>query len=137
MDELSTIPEPQDDPAGKASRRAGGKQRRAENPQQERRPIASAQDCLAMLSRLPSLVTLGLIGTAQANSIRSSCTAILQYHERQQSGPSRTVVNEPAVAKLLQKHPEFGSLFEALLSDEQIERLVRGGKDAGDCDDAA
>ncbi len=137
MDGLSTIPEPQDDPAGKASRRPGGKQRRTESPQQHRARISSAEDCLAILSRLPSLVTLGLLSTAQANTIRSSCTAILQYHERQQSGPSRTVVNEQDVAKLLQKHPEFASLFETLLTDEQIERLVRGGKDAGDCDDAA
>jgi hypothetical protein len=136
MDELS-IQEPQDDPAGKASRRPGGKQRRAENPRQGRAPIASVEDCLAMLSRLPSLVTLGLLSTAQANSIRSTCTAILQHHVRQQSGPSRTVVNEKDLAKLLQKHPEFAKLFEPLLTDEQIEMLVRGGKDAGESDEAA
>ena len=136
MDELS-IPEPQDDPAGKASRRPGGKKRGADNPRQGRAAIASAEDCLAMLSRLPSLVTLGLLSTAQANTIRSTCTAILQYHERQQSGPSRTVVNEKDVAKLLQKHPEYAKLFEPLLTTEQIETLMRGGKDAGDSDEAA
>ena len=77
------------------------------------------------------------MGTAEANTIRSTYTEILKYHERQQSGPSRTVVNEKDVGKLLQKHPEFGKLFEPLLTVEQIERLVRGGKDAGDCDEAA
>ena len=90
-----------------------------------------------MLSRLPSLVTLELLSTAQANTIRSTCTAILQHHERQQSGPSRTVVNEKDVAKLLQKHPEYAKLFEPLLTTEQIETLMRGGKDAGDADEAA
>ncbi len=137
MDELSTIPEPPDDPAGKASRRPGGKQRRGDNPRQSRAAFSSAEECLAILSRLPSLVTLGLLSTAQANTIRSSCTAILQYHERQQSGPSRTVVNEKDLAKLLQKHPEYGKLFEPLLTDEQIELLVGGGKEAGDSDEAA
>ena len=136
MDELS-IPEPPDDPAGKASRRSGGEPRRGDNPRQGRAPIASAEDCLAVLSRLRRLVTLGLIGTAEANTIRSTYTEILKYHERQQSGPSRTVVNEKDVAKLLQKHPEFGKLFEPLLTDEQIERLMRGGRDAGNSDEAA
>ena len=137
MDELSTIPEPQDDPAGKASRRPGGKKPRADNPRQGRAPIASVDDCLAMLSRLPSLVTLGLLSTAQANTIRSPCTAILQHHERQQSGPSRTVVNEKDLAKLFRTHPEYAKLFEPVLTDEQIAMLVRGGKDAGDADEAA
>jgi hypothetical protein len=136
MDELSTIPE-QDDPAGKASRRPGGKKGRADNPRKARAPIASAEDCLAILSRLPSLVTLGLLSTAQANTIRSTCTEILKYHERQQSGPSRTVVNEKDVAKLLRTHPEYAKMLEPLLTDEQIEMLVGGGKDAGDCDEAA
>jgi hypothetical protein len=136
MDGLS-IPEPPDDPAGKASRRPGGEPRRGDNPRQGRAPIASVEDCLAVLTKLGALVTLGLMGTAEANTIRSTYTEILNYHERQQSGPSRTVVNEKAVGKLLQKHPEFGKLFEPLLTVEQIERLVRGGKDAGDCDEAA
>jgi hypothetical protein len=136
MAELS-IPEPQDDPEGKASRRPGGKKRRADNPRQGRAAIASAEDCLAMLSRLPSLVTLGLLSTAQANTIRGTCTAILQHHERQQSGPSRTVVNEKDLAKLLRTHPEYAKLFEPVLTDEQIEMFVGGGKDAGESDGAA
>ena len=137
MDELSTIPEPQDDPAGKASRRPGGKKPRADNPRQGRAPIASVDDCLAILSRLGGLVTLGMLGTAQANTIRAVYTTILQHHERQQGGSSRTVVNENDVAKLLQKHPEYAKLFEPLLTTEQIEMLMRGGKDAGDSDEAA
>jgi hypothetical protein len=135
MDGL-TIPEPQDDPAGKASRRSGSKKDRSEDPQQARTPIASAEDCLAILSRLGSLVALGILSTAQANAIRSTYTAILQYHERQQSGPSRTVVNEKDMAKLLRKHPELAKLLEPLLSDEQIEILLRGGKDAADADES-
>jgi hypothetical protein len=135
MDELS-IPE-QDDPAGKASRRSDGEKRRADNPRQGRAAIASAEDCLAMLSRLPSLVTLGLLSTAQANTIRGTCTAILQHHERQRSEPSRTVVNEKDLAKLLRTHPEYAKLFEPVLTDEQIEMFVGGGKDAGESDGAA
>ena len=82
-------------------------------------------------------MTLGLLGTAQANTIRGVYSEILKYHERQQSGPSRSVVDEKGVAKLLRKQPEFAKLFEPLLTDEQIDMLMRGGKDAGNDDAAA
>jgi hypothetical protein len=136
MDGL-TVPEPQDDPTGKASRRSGSKKDRSESPEKARAPIASAEDCLAILSRLGGLVILGLLGTAQANAIRSTYTAILQYHERQQSGPSRTIADEKDLAKLLRKYPELAKLLEPLLTDEQIEMLLRGGKDAADADESA
>jgi hypothetical protein len=136
MDGLS-VPEPQDDPAGKASRRSGSKKDRSERPEKARAPIASAEDCLAALSKLVSLVALGILSTAQANAIRSTYTAILQYHERHQSGPSRTIADEKDLAKLLRKHPELAKLLEPLLSDEQIEILLRGGKDAADADESA
>ena len=135
MDELS-ISEP-DDPDNKSSRRSGGKKRRSEKPQQARAPIASVDDCLAMLSKLPGLVTLGLISTAQANAIRGSCAEILRHFERQQSGPSQPVLNIKDVATLLRERPEFAKLFEHLLTDEQVDILLRGGKDAGNDDAAA
>jgi hypothetical protein len=136
MDGLS-IPERQDDPAGKASRRSGGGKRRAEEPQRRRLRIASAEECLAVLSQLGSLVALGILSTAQANSIRSTNTAILQYHIRQQSGPSRTITNEKGLAEMLKKHPEFANMLEPLLTNEQIQMLARGGKDAEDVDESA
>ena len=136
MDGLS-IPERQDDPAGQASRRSGGDKCRGENPQRGRARIASVEECLRVLSQLGSLATLGMLSTAQANTIRSTYTAILQYHERQQSGPTRTITNEKGLAELLRKQPELATLLEPLLSDEQIQMLVRGGKDAGDVDESA
>ena len=136
MDELS-IPERQDDPAGQASGRSDSGKRRGEDPQRGRTRIASVEDCLRVLSQLGSLVTLGMLSTAQANTIRSTYTAILQYHERQQSGPTRTITNEKGLAELLRKQPELATLLEPLLSDEQIQMLVRGGKDAEDVDESA
>jgi hypothetical protein len=136
MDELS-VPQPPADPAGQASRRSGGKKRGTEGPRQGRPPIASVDDCLAILSRLGGLVTLGMLSPAKANTLRGVYTTILQHHERQQSGPSRTIGNDQELAKLLRKHPDLSSLLEPLLTDEQIAVLMGGGKDAGDGDEAA
>jgi hypothetical protein len=136
MDELATIPEPEN-PDDKSSRRSGGKKRRSEKPQQARAPIASAEDCLAIMSRLGALLTMGLISAAHANTLRGIYSEILKYHERQQSGPSRSVVNEKDVATLLRKQPELAKLFEPLLTDEQIKTILHGGKEAGDADPAA
>jgi hypothetical protein len=74
---------------------------------------------------------MGLLTTAQANSIRGSVSEVLRYHERQGSGPSRTV-DDQKLANLLRKCPEAGSVLEPLLSKEQIEMMLRGDGDADD-----
>ena len=53
-------------------------------------------------------VAMGLLTTAQADVIRSTYTEILRYHERQDSGPSRTVAAQK-LARVLRKCPEAGS----------------------------
>jgi hypothetical protein len=116
MDEIA-IPQPQDDPADEASGRSGGESRRAEQPQRRRPRMMSAADCIAVLSQRVGLVTLRVISTAQANTIRGACTAILQHHERQQHGPARTVVNEKDLAGRLRKNPGLAKLLEPLLMD--------------------
>jgi hypothetical protein len=134
MDGLS-IPERQDDPDDKSRRSDGGK-RRAEDPQRRRPRILSVEDCLAALSQLPALTTMGMLTTTRVNTIRSVYTTILQYHERQQSGPSRTITNEKGLAELLREQPQLASLLEPVLTDEQIEMFVRGGKDADHAEEA-
>jgi hypothetical protein len=136
MDELS-IPDSSDDSADEASGRSGGESCRAEQPQRRRPRIMSAADCIAVLSQLVSLVTLKVISTGQANTIKGACTAILQHHERQQNAPARTVVNEKDLAAQLRKNSELATLLEPLLTDEQIEILVRDGMDADDSDESA
>jgi hypothetical protein len=51
---------------------------------------------------------MGLLTTAQANAIRSAYAEILRYHERQDSGPSRTV-DDQKLARVLPKCPKAGS----------------------------
>jgi hypothetical protein len=133
MDELS-IPQPSDDSAGERSRRSGRENHRAKQPRRGRPRIASEEDCLAVLSQLGSQVALGLLSTAQANTIRASYSVVLQHHQRQQSGPARTLVNEQELAKQLRKKPELANLLEPLLTKEQIEMLLRGDMDAEDAD---
>ena len=132
-----TIPQPQDDPEDEASDTSGGDNCRAEQPQRRRAPIASEEDCLRVLSTLGGLVALGTFSTAQANTIRSIYTAILQHHQRQQAGPARLVVNEQELARQLRNNPELATLLEPLLTEQQIENLVRSGRDADESDDIA
>ena len=89
------------------------------------------------MSRLGALLTMGLISTSHANTLRGIYSEILKYHERQQSGPSKTVANEKDLAKVLRKHPELATLLEPMLTNEQIESFMRGGNDAGNDDAAA
>jgi hypothetical protein len=133
MDELS-IPQSLDDSAGDGSRRSGRENHRAEQPRRGRWRIASEMDCLAVLSQLGRQVALGLLSTAQANTIRGAYSTILQHYQRQQSGPARTVVNEQELAKQLRKNPGLANVLEPLLTREQIEMFLRGDMDADDMD---
>jgi hypothetical protein len=136
MDGPLSIPD-RENVGEKASRRTGSKKPQPDRPQEGRAPIASAEECLTILSRLGGLVTLGFLTPAQANTIRAIYVAILQHHARQQSGPSRTVVNEKDLGKMLRMHPELGKMLEPLLSTAQIEAILGGRKDPDDADGAA
>jgi hypothetical protein len=135
MDELS-IPQQSDDSAGKGSRRSGGENHRAEQPRRGRPRIASEENCLAALTQLGSLATLGMLTTAQVNAIRGIYSTLLQYHQRQQSGPARTVGNEQELVRQLRKNPELANLLEPLLTKEQIEMLLRGDMDTEAAEEA-
>ena len=54
-----------------------------------RHRIATEEECLAALSRLPALVALGMLTTSQANTVRSIYVSILQHHQKQPAGTGR------------------------------------------------
>jgi len=117
---------PSDEPEKKKSSAARGK--KATPPPGGNPPgIATIQVCLAGLSRLPSLITLGMVTPGQAGAIRSAYAEILRHHERQQGGPSRTGVDEKGLIKVLKERPDLASLLEPVLTTEQIAWLMQGG----------
>jgi hypothetical protein len=69
-----------------------------------------------------------MLTPAQANSMRASHATILRYHEKRQSAP----VHGPATADVMQAvrdHPELAAVLEPLMSDEQIESLMKEARD--------
>ena len=112
--------------------------RREQRPKTEnaKRRIASEQDCLAALSQLPALVTMGLVDIKQANAYKGIYSVILQHYHKKQTGADRPTLDQPGLADLLRKNPDLANLLEPLLSLDQIEALMRQGDDGADSNGA-
>lgn len=96
--------------------------------------IATEQECLAALTKLPGLVMLGLIDIQQANAFRGIHSTILQHLARRQASAEPIGADCPRWAALLDKHPELASELEPYLTAEQIAKYMR---QASEEDDAA
>ena len=93
-------------------------------------PIASEEDCLAALSRLPALNMLGMIDVRQANAYRGIYATILQHGQRRQASPT-TALDHPGLLDLLRKDPALAGLLEPLFSQEEIARMLSQARDEG------
>jgi hypothetical protein len=91
-------------------------------------PIASEEDCLAALSRLPALNLAGMIDVRQANAYRAIYATILQHGQRRQASPT-TAFDHPVLLELLRRDPSLANLLEPLLSQEQIARMMSQARD--------
>jgi hypothetical protein len=87
----------------------------------------SEQDCLAALSQLPALITLGLIPVRQADSLRGICNSILQHYRRQEAGTAAGSLETSRLLDAVRKNPEIASMLEPLVTDEQIRMLLGSG----------
>jgi hypothetical protein len=90
--------------------------------------FASAEQCLRCLTQIAGLVAIGMLTPAQGNSMGASYATILQYHQKTQSAP----VHGPATADVMQAlrdHPELAAVLEPLLTDEQLEALMKEARD--------
>ncbi|HXT59941.1 MAG TPA: hypothetical protein VN699_14985 [Pirellulales bacterium] len=93
-------------------------------------PIASEEDCLAALSRLPALNMLGMIDVRQANAYRGIYATILQHGQRRQASPT-TALDHPGLLDLLRKDPALAGLLEPLFTQEEIARMLSQARDEG------
>lgn len=117
---------------GTAKTDAGADSHSQQRPQvQKAKPkIASEEDCLAALSQLPALVTMGLVDLKQANTYKGIYGVILQHYQKKQVNADHPVLDQPGLADVLRKNPRLANILEPLLSREQIEALMRQGNDA-------
>ena len=114
---------------------AGADRRRQQQRQRAKKPeIPSEEDCLGAIVQVARLVALGLLETAQANAIRASFREILLFHRSKAKEAEKGIANVE-VLDVLRKDPKLLSLFEPLLSQEQVDWVLRGGDN--EADDAA
>ena len=113
--------------AGGGNRGAGtghcGQQTRSKKP-----PIPSPEDCARSMAQLIGLVTMGLLKPAQANTIRNALRDLLQYHQGKAKEAETGLANAD-VLDLLKKDPTVLSLLEPLLTEAQIEMIMKNAND--------
>jgi hypothetical protein len=87
--------------------------------------VLNQQQCLAGLSQLPGLLAMNMIKPGQANAMRGAFRDVLQFHlQANRSGAADGLPDEDLLA-LLRKTPEMFSMLEPLLTDEQIDLVMK------------
>ena len=94
--------------------------------------IATEEDCLAGLSQLPGLLTLGMLTTKQVDSIRGTFNSILQHHRHQPAGTVANSLDQSRLQEIVRANPELANLLEPLLTDDQITMLLQPATDSDD-----
>jgi len=111
---------------------AGANRRRQQQRQRAKKPdIPSEEDCLGAIVQVARLVAMGLLETAQANAIRASFREILLHH-RSKTKEAEKGVSNVELLDVLRKDPKLLSLFEPLLSQAQVEWILRAGDSTGE-----
>ena len=96
------------------------------------RTAPDSDACLDGLGRLPGLIVMGLVTTAQANAIRGVYGTILQQHHRTQTGRDQSQLDDADVMAMLRDNPGLLSMLAPLLTDEQIAAIMEEAKEGDD-----
>ena len=93
--------------------------------------IPGEEECLAAIAQVGRLAAMGLLKPAQANAIRGSFREILLYHQKKAKESEQGISNID-VLEVFQQDPKLLSLLEPLLSQEQIDMILKnsGGGNA-------
>ena len=70
-------------------------------------PARSEGRCLAALARLPGLIVMGQLTTAQANSMRASFVDILRWHRTVKGSREQQHLNDSHLRSLLRSNPDM------------------------------
>jgi hypothetical protein len=86
--------------------------------------ILDEQQCLAGLSQLPGLMTIGFLKPQTSNAIRGVYHELLQHSQRSGRDDAKPAqINEDVIA-ILRKNPAMLKQFEPLLTDEQFKTVL-------------
>lgn len=126
--------EPTDEPSEDRSRSRGSRGSSGPRGSRHRRQssILSEIECLKQLQDLSGLVAIGVMAPSRANTIRANLKETLTYHRRNQSSPDGQKLPDADVLKLARENPEYLSMLEPFLTDEQLDIVMR---DAGPGED--
>ena len=103
-----------------------------EQPSKDRHALASdvptRQECMRALGRLPGLIALKVISTQQANAIRGTYQTVLNEIHRNASDGGTAAIADNDVMALLKANPDFLTLVEPLLTEQQVRDVVERGQ---------
>jgi len=102
----------------------GGEGSRQRQRQRKSHDIPSEEECLGAIAQVARLAALGLLKPAQANAIRGSFREILLYHQKKAKENEQGISNID-VLDVFQKDPKLLRLLEPLLSQEQIDMILK------------
>ncbi len=122
---------PQDDPTTGSDRCDDDGAQSRKQRQRRRGHVLSVDDCLCMLSQLPSLITLNAITPSKANAIKGALQAVLAELRGTHAARPAKELNDNLIAQL-RNQPELLHSLEPLLSDEHVDEILRGVKDDTD-----
>ncbi len=117
-------PQKTGDEQSQRSSHGDGNARRRQQRQPKKPSIPSLEDCLLAFARLAGLVAMGLLKPAQASVIRAAYREILQYHTAKAKELEKGLSNAD-VLEFLRKDPKMLDLLAPLLTQEQIDMLMR------------
>jgi hypothetical protein len=86
--------------------------------------VPSEEDCLRAIVHVGRLAALGVFKPSVANSVRNSFRDVLQHHQKKAKAAEKNLTND-TVIECLRQDPKVLSLLEPLLSQEQIELIVK------------
>ena len=90
----------------------------------KKQSVPDADACLVALGQLPGLVAMGILTTAQANSMRGVYSTILQQHQRTRATRDQAQLDDANVMTILRDNPAMLSMLAPLLTDEQIAMVM-------------
>jgi hypothetical protein len=126
--EICPIPGSDDEPKHESPRDPRPPGPDAHSDRRRRRASLSRDECLEAIAALPGLVAMRILSPAQANSIRATYAEILRHHDRAQQGHATQLADDD-VLKLWHDHPQMIDLLQPLLTQSQLELIMRESRD--------
>jgi len=104
--------------------KAGGESASQKRRQRKSPDIPTEEDCVAAFAQVGRLAAIGLMKPAQAKTVLASFKEILGYH-RNKAKENEQGISNFDVLEVLRQDPKMLSLLEPLLSQEQIDMILK------------